>query len=285
MMSKEKIAVLVDSGSDIPKEFMEQEHIYMVPILITFSDATYLDRISISPAEVYERMETEIPTTATPSGGSINDVFDQIKADGYTHVIATTISSGLSGTYNSIKTFAKLSSLTVEVIDTKNVGIGGGLAGILASNLIKEGNYFDEIVTKVQLAVDRSSVFFYLPTLHYLQVGGRIGRVSGLMGNLLNIKPIISCDENGIYYPIAKARGEKAALKKLLSLVDDKIGDSLHFDIAVAYGNNEPLAASIFETLKTKYPNAEHFYFGDASPALGVHAGPGVIGIGVEILD
>ncbi|MHC9532014.1 DegV family protein [Dellaglioa sp. L3N] len=284
-MREEKIAILVDSGSDIPKDFMAQEHIYMVPILITFSDTTYLDRISISPAEVYERMETEIPTTATPAGGAINDIFEQIKADGYTHVIATTISSGLSGTYNAIKTFAKLSPLTVEIIDTKNIGIGSGLAGIFAANLIKEGDDFGEIVTKVQLAVDESSVFFYVPTLHYLQVGGRIGRVAGLMGNLLNIKPIISCDDNGIYYPIAKARGEKAALKKFLSLVDDKIGDAEHFDIAVAYGNNETLAASILEKLKTNYPNAAHFYFGDVSPALGVHAGPGVIGIGVEILD
>ena len=284
-MKEEKIAILVDSGADIPKEFMEQEHIYMVPILITFSDTTYLDRISISPEEVYERMETEIPTTATPSGGSIQDIFEQIKADGYTHVISTTISSGLSGTYNAIKTFAKTSPLKVEVIDTKSVGIGGGLAGIFAANLIKEGNDFGEIVTKVQLAVDESSVFFYLPTLHYLQVGGRIGRVSGIMGNLLNIKPIISCDENGIYYPVAKARGEKAALKKFLSLVDDKIGETEHFDLAVAYGNNKPLAESMLKELKANYPNAEHIYFGDVSPALGVHAGPGVIGIGIEVLD
>lgn len=287
-MINKKVAVLVDSCSDVPAEVINKSFFEMIPMEVFFGNEEYQDRVNIEPDEFYQKLLTAdpLPTTSSPKGELITQAFENLISKGYEQVIAVCISSGLSGTAQQVEIYAEeFPQLEIKVIDTKNIGIASGFAAVRASELIEDGWDFDKIVEKVERVVKQTTVFFYVPTLKYLVAGGRIGRVAGLVGSLINLKPIISCDDNGIYYPIAKARGEKKAVKKMLQLVADTIGDAKKFNLAVVHGLNPELMETISAEFKSDYPQVGKFYNGDISPALGVHTGPGLIGIGVQIID
>ena len=284
-MATEKIAILVDSCSDVPSDVLRAADMALAPMNVIFRDRVYEDRITITPAEFYRRQATEPASTASPTGKRIVEAFDQIQASGYTHVIAVSISAALSGTYQEMKLLAEDSPLTVHVVNTRSVGIGSGFAAIYAAQLRQQGWSFDQIVTEVERVTAQTKVFFYVPSLKYLQAGGRIGRVAGMAGTLLNVKPIISCDDEGVYYPIAKVRGEKRTLNKLMTLVGQTIGTATKVNVAVVDGANPTLRTDMLQRLKAAYPQVTQWYAGDVSPALGVHTGPGLIGIGIQVLD
>ncbi|GEO69583.1 DegV family protein [Levilactobacillus acidifarinae] len=284
-MAAEKIAILVDSCSDVPSDVLHAADMALAPMNVIFRDRVYEDRVTITPAEFYRRQATEPASTASPTGKRIIEAFEQIQASGYTHVIAVSISAKLSGTYQEMKLLAADFPLTVHVVNTRSVGIGSGFAAIYAAQLRDQGLSFDQIVAEVERVTAQTKVFFYVPSLKYLQAGGRIGRVAGMAGTLLNVKPIISCDDQGVYYPIAKVRGEKRTLKKLMDLVAQSIGTATKVNLAVVDGVNPTLREEVLQRLKATYPQVLQWYAGDVSPALGVHTGPGLIGIGVQVLD
>lgn len=124
-MNAEKIALLVDSGTDVPQEVMDRYGIYMIPLQIIYKERTYTDKLEISPEEVYRRLEEEVPSTSLPDGAQIQAILEQIKADGYEKLLIVTISSGLSGTYNVLRLIGQdVEGLAVHVLDTKSIGIG-----------------------------------------------------------------------------------------------------------------------------------------------------------------
>ncbi len=236
-MNKEKIALLVDSGTDVPAEIMSQYGMYMLPLQIIYKDRTYTDKVDITAEEIYQRLPQEIPSTSLPDGETINKIFDRIKADGYEQVLAVTISSGLSGTYNVVRLMGEQrNDLDIFVLDTKNIGIGAGLQAIRAAELLNEGITWQELKEQLLQEVVRNKVFFNVATLEYLQKGGRIGLVASILGNALKLNPIISCNDEGIYYTVAKSRGRKKSLDKTVELVKQYIGNHKQFRLAVAQG-------------------------------------------------
>lgn len=106
-MKNNKIAILVDSGTDVPEELIKKYEMYMIPLKIIYKDQVYTDKIDITSEEIYQRLPEEIPGTSLPDGESITEIFEQIKKDGYEKVLAVTISSGLSGTYNVVRLIAQ----------------------------------------------------------------------------------------------------------------------------------------------------------------------------------
>lgn len=284
-MQTEKIAILVDSCSDVPEPVLQAADMALIPMNVIFRDRVYEDRVTITPTEFYRRQATETATTASPTGKRIVEAFERIQASGYTHVIAVSISAKLSGTFQEIQLLAEDTPLTVHVVNTRNVGIGSGFAAIYAAELRDAGRNFDQIVAEVERVTAQTKVFFYVPSLKYLQAGGRIGKVAGMAGTLLNVKPIISCDDEGVYYPIAKVRGEKRTIAKLIKLVGEAIGTGQHVSVAVVDGANPDLRADVLAQLQAAYPQVSQWYAGDVSPALGVHTGPGLIGVGIQVRD
>lgn len=285
-MKNNKVAILVDSGTDVPKELIEKYHMYMIPLKIIYKDHVYTDKIDITPEEIYERLPEEIPGTSLPDGESITDIFDQIKEDGYEKVLAVTISSGLSGTYNVVRLIAEQQNeLEAYVLDTKNIGIGAGFSAIQAAKWLDQGIEWSVLIEKLNHLVEQTQVFFNVATLEYLQKGGRIGLVASILGNALKLNPIISCNEEGIYYTVGKSRGRKKSLDKTVSYVKEKIGSAKVFNLAVAHGAAEDEAVAMEARLKEEFPQANQIYFGQISPALVVHTGPGLLGVGVQILE
>ena len=285
-MNEQKIAVLVDSCCDVPQEHVERYGMYVIPLKIIYSNAEYLDGINITPQEVYRGLEKEVPSTSLPSGEAITSIFDQIKQDGYEKVLAITLSSGLSGTNNMINLLARdYEGLEFFILDTKNISVGGGFHAIQAARYVEAGMSFEAIREKLMAGVKNSRVFFVVETLEYLQKGGRIGKVASLFGNALNLKPIISCNEEGIYYTVAKVRGRKQSITKTKELALNFAQDHKRYNIAIVNGDAQELSDTIKECILPKLPNVDIFIEKQCSPALGVHTGPGTIGIGVQILE
>ncbi|MDB7087243.1 DegV family protein [Enterococcus mundtii] len=283
---KNKIAILVDSGTDVPQEIIDMYNIYVIPLKIIYKDREYTDKVDITPEEIYKRLPEEIPGTSLPDGESITKIFDQIKNDGYDKVLAVTISSGLSGTNNVVRLVAQeQEGIQTHVLDTKNIGIGAGFTAIQAAKWIEEGMEWETLIDELVALAERTKVFFNVATLEYLQKGGRIGLVASILGNALKLNPIISCNEEGIYYTVGKARGRKKSLDKTMSYVKETVGDAKVFNLAVAHGAAEEEAIEMKARFEREFPNAQEIYFGQISPALVVHTGPGLLGIGVQILE
>ncbi len=282
-MNNEKIAILVDSCVDVPRHLVEQYNMYVIPLRIIYKDKEYIDGINITADDVYARLESEIPSTSLPSGNDINNVFAKIKADGYEKVLAFCLSSGLSGTYNSIRIQANdFKGLEIVVIDTKNIAIAAGLNAIAAAESLKEGVDWNTLVENSTNNISKSKVFFCVDTLEYLQKGGRIGLVSSILGSSLNLKPIISCNDDGIYYTAAKVIGRKRSINKIINLALDFAKDANRYNVSIVHGGAENEANKIKETIMPLLPNCNIFTDGQISPVLGVHTGPGTLGIAIQ---
>jgi DegV family protein with EDD domain len=282
-MSDKRIAILVDSGCDVPKEYLERYPFYMVPLKIIYRDGEYLDGITISPQEVYDRFEMEVPKTAQPSLEDMIRALKQIKEEGFTTVLCISISSGLSGTHNAMRLAAQeVDGLEIHFLDTLNIGIGAGVHAMYAAELLEQGLPLDEILEKVKDSIANTRIYYEVASLEYLAKGGRIGKVSAMLGSLLKIKPIITCNEEGQYVTATKARGHVAALATLIRLAIDEAKKWTRFRVIVAHGGAKEEGTRILEELKRRLPNAVDYILSQISPALGVHTGPGLIGVCVH---
>lgn len=284
-MPDEKIAILVDSCTDVPKEYREKYGMYVVPLTIIYKDAQYRDGIDIQPEEVFARFAEEIPSTSLPSPSTVADVFARIKADGYEKIVAVLISSGLSGTYELVRGFGPApEGLETCYVDTRNIGIGSGFTAIRAGELIAQGLPFAEVCRQVEVAARHTKLFFCVSTLEYLVKGGRIGLVSGMVGTILDLKPVISCNDAGVYYTVAKARGRKKSLDLALEKAVEFAAGAKEYNITVMHGAAKEEADKLLEALKARLPDFGYAVEGQITPALVVHTGPGLIGIGVQCL-
>lgn len=285
-MNDNKIAILTDSCSDVPQNLLEKFHIYQLALGINYKDKSYRDRIDITPDEVYENLEKEIPHTSLPSLGEIQETIEKIITDGYNQIIIPVISSGLSGTSKAIQMVCEeFKDIKTAVIDTKNIALGSGFFSIYAAQVVEKGVCFEEIVKMLENRIENSHIYYSLKTLHYLIKGGRIGRVEGVLGSILQIKPIISCDDNGIYYTVAKVRGRNQSINKMIEIIVDKIKDKKNYYLTICHGYAQEEADKIREIMKPYIDKATLYMEGQISPALGVHTGPGLVGIGFFDLD
>lgn len=283
---KNKVAILVDSGTDVPQELIEKYQMYVIPLKIIYKDRVYTDKVDITPEEIYQRLPQEIPGTSLPDGETITKIFEQIKQDGYEKILAVTISSGLSGTYNIVRLIAQQQEeLEAYVLDTKNIGIGAGFSAIQAAKWLEEGMEWSLLIERLNELVKQTKVFFNVATLEYLQKGGRIGLVASILGTALKLNPIISCNDEGIYYTVGKARGRKKSLDRTVSYVKERVGTAKVFNLAVAHGDAKEEATEMMARLKEEFPQAQQICFGQISPALVVHTGPGLLGVGVQVLE
>lgn len=281
-MIEEKVAILTDSGSDVPAEMAKELGIFVLPLQVNYKARSYRDGVDIDAETVYEGLETEVPTTSLPLGSDLTDLLEKIRGEGYTRILGVLLSSGLSGTFNMVRLQAMDSPLPMEVLDTKNIGIGSGMSAIKAAQLAKAGVAYDEIVRLTKHSIENTKIFFVLSTLEYLKRGGRIGKVSAIIGSAFDIKPIITCNEEGIYTTVAKARGRKQSLRKVVELALEYAVDASSVTLSIAHGNALQDAQDIKAEMISQLHKVSHVFVGPVSPALGVHTGPGLIGVCVH---
>ncbi|AMB99775.1 hypothetical protein AWM75_07280 [Aerococcus urinaehominis] len=288
-MGQEKIGFIVDSGSDVPAELVASHHIKVLPLTVTYQDGREFDDGDLDLDQLYRDIDDQSPKTSLPSGEKIFQAFEELKRAGCTHVIATTISSALSGTFNSVRLAAlEMADMETFVLDTKSIGIGAGLFMVAACYYLDQGDDFDTICDKLSRSVDPSHIFFHISTLHYLIKGGRIGKVMGTLGSMLKIQPIITCDEEGIYTTVAKFResrrdNDQRAIDKLLDQVD-RVSDKTRTYFVGSSGGSKAAQAkmrTLSEKLPTILPHIQANYAVPVSPVLGVHTGPDISGCAI----
>ena len=285
-MNREKIALMVDTGINVPTDLAKQYHMYTVSLRVIYSDGEYSDGVDITAEAMYERLKEEIPKTSLPSSEDIIKTFDQIREDGYEKLLIVTLSSGLSGTFNLMRMLAsEYEGLEIAIIDTKNIAIAAGFNAIQAARYIEDGMGFERLKKTVEENIFKSKVFFCIDTLEYLQKGGRIGLVASVLGTALHLKPIISCNKEGVYYTVSKIRGKKKALDKLMELALDYAKQGIRYNVAIAYGGAEKEALEVKKKILHQLPGCEVYVEGQISPTLGVHTGPGLVGIAIQILE
>lgn len=280
----QKIALITDSGSDLSLEELKEYNINLLPLRISYSTGEYQDKIDIKASDVYANLDKEVPKTSLPSPETTEKILNKLEKEGYTHVIGICISGGLSGTANSLRlSLEDHPNLTSYVYDTKILAYPEGEIAIEVSKLIKAGKTFEEIIENLPKIREKIAGYFTINTLEYLKKGGRIGRVAGTLGEMLNLKPLITTDENGVYYTIAKARGRKQALSKLTEILKSHLSKN-RCDVTVLQGGCEAEALKYMESL-IGLENINTLKISEISPALGVHGGPGLMGFCVKVVD
>ncbi len=273
-----KIALVTDSACDLSEEEFENHNIYMLPLRIIYKDREYRDRVDMTSDEIYKNLQNEVPSTSLPSMEDISSLFSKLEQEGYSQVIVICISSGLSGTYNSINVVSRnYPKIKCHIFDSRSLSLGTGSLVLACAEMIDSGKSFDEIVEKLPSIRSRIRVYYVLDTLTYLIKGGRIGKVAGTIGQFLNIRPIISINEEGVYYTYAKARGRKQSISKLIEIASNALSEG-KAKIWVMHGGALEEGKSLYDDI-SKLPNITELGFRDISPVLGVHTGPGTLGI------
>ncbi len=274
-----KIALITDSASDLTDAQRAQYNIFSVPLRLVYKNKEYRDRVDITPSEVYARMPGEVPSTSLPLPNDVTTLYDRLADEGYTHALHICISSGLSGTYNMVRMVAaEHARLTVEVVDSKILAIGEGFLVLECGKVLQETGSIPQAVERLHQLRETMLGVFIIRTLEYLRKGGRIGLVESVLGNMLNLKPVIFVNDDGIYQTLAKARGFNGAQATLLEEVKRRYQDRpVH--IAVVHGESPDDAETLLAQARQALNVVNEGFVSQVSPVLGAHTGPSLLGL------
>lgn len=276
-----KVGIIIDTACDLPKEAYEELNVAMLPLWVHFSDKSYRDQVDIEKDEFYGLLDKEFPKTSTPSPMEIKEIIDKEFASGTDEVIIITLSSRLSGANNLANLVAMDYDGKVKVFDTKNIAIGSGFYAYRAAELRDQGHSADEIIKILEddRAKMKSRTYFVIPELTNLINGGRIGKVKGVIGQLLHIKPIITCDADGVYYDTDKVRGFAKAQRRLVDKIKDELKDTKDYYLSICHGANPEALEAVKDALKDEVARAKIYVEEQIAPTLAVHTGRGLVGV------
>lgn len=279
--------ILTDQGMDLSPEQSEGLNIQYVPLRITLDGQTFIGAEDVDYVTFYRMLqETQsFPTTSQPSPGDFADKYRQIaKYD--PDILSIHLSSGLSGTVNSARLGAEMvPEANVTVIDSKTLSCPLGWQVQAAAQALRAGWEFGDILKFIDQIREKTEAMFTLTDLKYLIHGGRISHLKGLMGSVLNIKPVIGVAKNdGKYYPLAQEFTFKKAVQKIADLVTHKIPRGTRLRVQLMHGDNLSGVEILKERLSQLY-DCIYESVVPVAPLLGAHTGPSVVGIGVAPLD
>lgn len=273
-----KVRIIVDSAADIRPAI--KSRLTVVPLTVRFGEKEYLDGVSISHKEFYERLieSDELPTTSQISPQDFSDVFENATSAGEKAIVIT-VSSKLSGTYQSACIAASDFDSKVYVLDSLNVAIGQGILAEYALELAESGMDAEGIVTELTSERGNICLVAMLDTLEYLKRGGRISKTAAFASGLLSIKPVIGLADGEIKI-LGKARGSRQANNLLISEIENG-GIDFSKPVLLGYtGISDTLLLKYIEdsvsVWQGKLDTPEYTTIGSA---IGTHAGPGAIAV------
>ncbi|MBM7615246.1 DegV family protein [Alkaliphilus hydrothermalis] len=268
------IQIVTDSTAYIDKAFAEANNIAIVPLSVNFQGVISDEPCPGEFKEFFNRLveSSDFPTTSQPPVGMFASVYEKALAEGK-EVIAITLSSKLSGTYNSAYTAATLVDADqISVIDSLAAAANIRVLVEMALQLVEEGFSRQEIVEKIQNQKHRMGIALTVGTLEYLKRGGRLSNFGAIIGSLLNIKPIIAL-KDGKLEAIDKVRGRRKSLERLIA---DVHGDSNIINICHIFCLEE--AQELKALLEERFPNAK-VGIEELGPVIGAHLGPMALGV------
>ncbi|NPV70118.1 MAG: DegV family protein [Firmicutes bacterium] len=273
-----KIAVVTDSTSDISPQTASANDIVIVPLSVIVEGKAYLDGVEITPSQFYSTLASsrDLPKTSQPTPEQFMGVYKPLLEAGHS-IVSVHISGGLSSTVESARSAARmLDAACIRVIDSKSISYGIAFLALEAAKAIQQGLSLENIVARLEKLRRETEVLFTLCTLEYLHKGGRIGKVSALLGSLLDIKPVIRV-EDGIYVPLRKVRTIKQALEAFVHYMQSKVGNSPVY-VAVGHGKAYEAALALREMVSKAANVVGDIPVFEVGPVIGAHTGPGTVG-------
>lgn len=277
--------ITADSNSDLLPDYIKENQIGIIPHYYNIDGVVYGDEINLTPKEFYDKMRNGVmPTTMASNPLVIYDTFTSYVKEGY-DVLHISFSSSLSGGHNNVFTGAaevveENPSSKIIVIDSLNVSIGEGLLVMEAVRLREEGLSIDETAEYLEKKKLDICVQFTVDNLFHLQRGGRISKMTAIVGSMINVKPILVINETGNLISSTTVRGRKKALSTIVSNMMEQLGDYRDKQgiIGLVHGDAVEDAEYVEKLIKEKLPEYK-VVVNTVSPSIGSHSGPGAIGI------
>ncbi len=275
--------IVTDCAADLQKEEVASLGIEVAPLFIQFPEGEVSSN-DITPDVFYRRLKDlapHIPTTSQPSTGIFSSIYQKL-VDLGEDVISVHISSGLSGTLQSARQgAAHIPGKLIDMVDSLTLSGGERFQVLAAALAARAGRSKEFILDRLSMIRSKTEVVYTLETLEYLQRGGRIGRVQALAGALLHIKPIIHVDKSdGKYSTIGKERTIPKALDGIVNYIARIYGQEIPLWVSVLHGEYADQANALTQLARQKL-NIAKLEILRISPVLGVHTGPGIVGLAV----
>lgn len=275
------VRIIVDSACDIVQEKAKALGIDVLPIKTMFGDEEFLDGVTMTHEQFYEKLieSEQLPTTSQVPPIEYEEAFKKIKEAGDT-AVCITLSSKLSGCYQSANIAIEEYEDCITVVDSENVCLGEQILVMLAVRLRDEGKRAKEIAEVLNTEKKNIRVVALLDTLEYLKKGGRISAAAAMAGAVLSIKPVIAV-ENGEIVVLGKARGSKNGQNMLKETVKKAGGIRFDMPYTLAYsGLSDALLRKYMEDSKELYDcTPEELPVCTVGCAIGTHVGPGAIAV------
>ena len=271
------IRIITDSASDISQELAKEWNITVIPLKVRFDEDEYLDGLTLSPHAFFEKLEQSdtVPKTSRITPYEYETYFKEAKDAGDT-LICFTLSSGVSGSYDSACIAAQDYEGIVEVIDTKQFCVSEGIIVKRAADLRDSGHSFEDTVRIIKEELKEAHVVAVFDTLEYLKKGGRISAAAYFAGSLLSIRPVLTITD-GVVDILAKGKGQK----KCASLMKDYILElkGIDFERPVFLGytgtNDVPLKKFLEQEGELFEGHLNEIPVADVGATIGTYAGPG----------
>lgn len=273
------LRIVTDSTADLSPEAVARYGIAVVPLSILFGDEELQDGVDITSEQFFKRLarESTLPTTSQPSPASFQAVYERLRGEGATEILSIHVSSKLSGTLQSARQSAEaVSDVRFRHVDSGTVSLALGMGVLAAAAVVAEGGTLDAARAAVEDRLTRTHLYFALDTLEYLRRGGRLSRGGELVGTLLKVKPILTI-ENGELIATGRVRTRAKAIEDLLQRVS-ALRPITH--CAAIHATTPDDLQYVVDRLDGIVPDAQ-VLTARITPVLGVHAGPGIIGLAV----
>ena len=273
-----EVAVVTDSAANLPAELVHKYHIHVVPLWLRLGERLYRDEVDITASEFYRHLREvkKLPSTSQPSVGDFLDVYRQL-AEQAPAIVSVHLSARLSGTLSSARAAARqLSSLPIEIIDSGSACMGQGFVVLAAARAAMEGASLSQVVERAREVASKVQLLAALDTLEYVVRGGRLSVAANLVRPALQVKAMVSLQDGNLRL-LGLARSRDKAIQRLLVLMAKEVGDK---PIHAAVLHSEALE----EAERLRQVVAERFrclelHLTTLTPVMGVHAGPGVLGV------
>lgn len=272
--------IVTDGGMDLAPEQLAGLDVHYVPLTFTLDGRSYVSGVDVQPDEFYQLLASteSFPTTSLPSPGEFAEIYRALAAKD-PDILSIHISSGLSGTCDTARAGARLvPEANVTVVDTKTLSGAQGWQVEAAARAVKAGWAKERILALMERVGEATDTLYTLATLKYLIHGGRIGHIKGLLGSVLNIKPIIGVDKTaGKYAQCGQARTLDKAIDRLADIIAERHAPGTTMRVQILHGHNLEGAARLRERLDKLFKCA-FLPLGSIAPVLGAHTGPGLVG-------
>jgi DegV family protein with EDD domain len=279
----QRVRIVTDSAGDVPASEAERLGITIVPVRINFGDDDYLDRITMAPRELYARLRAEATAarTSQPPPGDFRRAFDLVLAH-CEQLVSVELSSRLSGTFQAAQTAAKDSGRErIAVVDTGHAASGQGLIAMAAAEVALTGADAATVIAATQAAMGRTRTFALVRDLSYGVRGGRMPAIAEKIARWFGLTVLI-CDKQGLVRPFSALFGRKRLVERFAATVAQRIPAQATCRAVVGHCDASEDAASLAAALRTALPQLGKIWVVETGPAIGVHAGPGSLVVGVQ---